>query len=123
MNVLRKIIVVCSCCAILFACKTEYKVKEVKKDLYPIQRGMATDSAVRAFYYPYKSKIDSQINVVVAHSQVEIKRGKPEGELNNLVADALAQVARQRMIPFDFLHINYKALRVPLPKGAIKAYT
>lgn len=62
------------------------------------------------------------MNRAVAHTASEIKRGRPEGRLNNLTADGLAFSARNHNIDFDFVHINYKTLRVPLPVGQIKTF-
>ncbi len=62
------------------------------------------------------------MNAVIARSSAEILRKKPEGRLNNLVTDAMAAAAAANGIDFDFVHANYKGLRVPLPAGDIRTY-
>jgi 2',3'-cyclic-nucleotide 2'-phosphodiesterase (5'-nucleotidase family) len=62
------------------------------------------------------------MNEVVARTAKDIKRGLPEGPLNNLVTDGIATVAGELQISFDFVHINYKTLRATLPEGNIPAY-
>ncbi|MBC7913885.1 MAG: 5'-nucleotidase C-terminal domain-containing protein [Pyrinomonadaceae bacterium] len=106
----------------IVACKTQLKISKKTSKVYAINRDLPLDSFVVAIYNPYKKSIDSQMNSVLAHTLNEIKRSKPEGALNNLSADGIAFTARKRNIDFDFVHLNYKALRVPLPKGQIKAY-
>src|SRR6476469_455306 len=80
------------------SCTSVYKSAKVNETLYSINKGVPVDTSILSFYYPYKVKIDSQINVVVAHASTEIKRGRPEGRLNNLTADAIAKIAQQQNI-------------------------
>jgi 2',3'-cyclic-nucleotide 2'-phosphodiesterase (5'-nucleotidase family) len=109
-------------CFCLGGCKPQKDLIQSQHRLYSINQDLPVDSSVVAFYQPYKIKIDSQVNVVVAHADAEIKRGKPEGRLNNLTADAVAAIASRENISFDFVHINYKTLRTPLPQGPIKVF-
>lgn len=106
----------------LGSCTGPYKYVGLQDRLYSIDRSLPLDSSVLNFYYPYKLKIDSQMNTVIARAAAEITRGRPEGRLNNLAADGLAVIAKRHQIGFDFVHINYKALRVPLPSGPIRTY-
>ncbi|WP_207424680.1 5'-nucleotidase C-terminal domain-containing protein [Desertivirga brevis] len=62
------------------------------------------------------------MNVVIGIAENDITAARPEGALNNLMVDAMAFVAKQRNIPFDMVHNNYKSLRVPIPKGEIKRF-
>jgi len=58
---------------------------------------------------------------VVVHSNHEIYRKKPNGPLNNLVADILFdEVNKQSDVKADFCMLNYGGLRRPLPKGDIQ---
>ena len=105
----------------LGGCKSGYHIKTVSTELYPVHQGLA-DSAIIEFYRPFKAGLDSQMNTVVAISKVEITRSQPEGPLNNLVADAMADVAAAHNIAFDMVHTNYKGLRRSLPQGELKTY-
>ena len=108
---------------IFSACsKKHFSAKLSDKKLYSISQSLPADSTILAFYKPYKSNIDSQMNVVIGLANDEIKPAQPEGALNNLFADAMACVARKNNIPFDFVHVNYKSLRVVIPKGEIKTF-
>ncbi|RXF67856.1 5'-nucleotidase C-terminal domain-containing protein [Arcticibacter tournemirensis] len=90
--------------------------------LYPIADSLPTDTSLLAFYRPYKMKLDSQMNDVIALSSSAITRGKPEGRLNNLVTDAMFEVGKQHHLEFDFAHTNYFGLRSPLPAGKLKVF-
>ncbi len=80
------------------------------------------DSAMLAFYKPYKQRLDSSMNDVIAVAETEIARAKPEGKLNNLMADAMAEIARQNQIKFDMAYTNYGGLRLAIPQGKIPLY-
>ncbi len=70
---------------------------------------------------PYRQKMDSVMDEVVVYSNKEIYRHKPNGPLNNLVADMLlCQVNKGSNIKADFCLLNYGGLRRPIPAGDVK---
>lgn len=108
---------------LLSACSKKYFFAKLNnKELYPINSNLPADSSILSFYKPYKLQVDSQMNVDIGIASKEIKRAKPEGALNNLFTDAMAKIANQNKISFDFVHVNYKSLRVPIPQGNIKTF-
>jgi 2',3'-cyclic-nucleotide 2'-phosphodiesterase (5'-nucleotidase family) len=108
--------------AFLGACSPKYHLSETKKQLLPITESLPKDSVLSAFYQPYKIKLDSLMNDVVAVSEKEIQKAQPEGPLNNFFADAMFDSAKDKGIVFDFAYTNYGGLRIPLPKGNIFRY-
>jgi 2',3'-cyclic-nucleotide 2'-phosphodiesterase (5'-nucleotidase family) len=72
---------------------------------------------------PYKHKLDSAMGGVVAFSEKEYFKKKPNGTLNNIVCDMVFTVIEKRYkdSPFkpDLCLLNYGGLRRPLPKGEI----
>lgn len=60
-----------------------------EKTLCPITADQPKVSALLAYFIPCKANLDSQMNKVVAVSAIEIVKGKPEGPLNNFMADAM----------------------------------
>ncbi|TAH02221.1 MAG: coproporphyrinogen III oxidase [Sphingobacteriales bacterium] len=104
------------------ACSPKLKLSKVNKQLYPISKTMPADSEMLAFYKPYKQKLDSVMNDIVAVSDIKIEKNKPEGALNNLFADAMYQSAKAANIDFDIAFTNYGGLRLPLPQGNIYRY-
>ena len=74
------------------------------------------------YYLPYKVRLDSLMKEVIAFSDIAIVKGRPEGPLNNLMADAMYEAGKSRNIAFDLAYTNYGGLRVPLPKGNIALF-
>ncbi len=72
---------------------------------------------------PYKHKLDSAMGGVVAFSEKEYFKKKPNGTLNNIVCDMVFTVIEKRYedSPYkpDLCLLNYGGLRRPLPKGEI----
>jgi 2',3'-cyclic-nucleotide 2'-phosphodiesterase (5'-nucleotidase family) len=108
--------------AFLAACSPKMQLGKTEKNLYPISAEMPKDSAILAFYLPYKLKLDSIMNDIVAVSTKEMKKGTPEGTLNNFFADAMFDSAKDRGIKFDMVYTNLDGLRISLPEGNIYRY-
>lgn len=106
----------------LGACSRQLHVNKTEKQLYPITAELKPDSIMEAFMSPYRQKLDSVMNDVVAVSTKEISKDRPEGLLNNFFADAMYQSGKDWGLKFDFAYTNYGGLRVPLPKGNIYRY-
>ncbi|HET8830080.1 MAG TPA: 5'-nucleotidase C-terminal domain-containing protein [Pelobium sp.] len=106
----------------LVACSSQRHVSKTEKQLYPITSAITPDSSMEAFVFPYRQKLDSVMNDVVAVSAKEIQKGKPEGLLNNFFADAMYQSGKDWGLNFDFAYTNFGGLRTPLPKGEIYRY-
>ncbi len=111
-----------SALVILSACSPKLQLASSDKALYPISPDLPKDKAITDYYLPYKLRLDSMMNEIVAVSAIEISKGRPEGPLNNLMADAMADAGKSRNIPFDIAYTNYGGLRIPLPKGNIPLY-
>ena len=103
-------------------CSPKLQLAESQKALYPINDKLPKDQQIIDYYYPYKLAVDSLMKEVIAVSEVEITKGRPEGPLNNLFADALFEAGKSRNIQFDLAYTNYGGLRIPLPKGDIALY-
>lgn len=106
----------------LSACSPKLQLTEKGGSQYAISTDLPGDSAITAFLQPYRASIDSQMNTVIAVAERNIERKKPEGLLNNLVTDAMVQIAKHNNVAFDFAHTNYEGLRNPLPAGPIKTF-
>ncbi|HEY0897316.1 MAG TPA: 5'-nucleotidase C-terminal domain-containing protein [Sphingobacteriaceae bacterium] len=104
------------------ACSKKVFLSNTNASLYPVSRDMPTDSALVKFLQPYKAHLDSQMWDVIAVSDKVIERGRPEGALNNLMADAMFIVGRENGMDFDVAYTNYGGLRLPLPEGPIRLF-
>ncbi len=106
----------------LAGCSPQLQIRKTEKQLYPITTAIKPDSVMEAFVSPYRQKLDSIMNDVVAVSTKEIQKSRPEGLLNNFFADAMYQSGKDWGLNFDFAYTNYGGLRIPLPKGEIYRY-
>lgn len=78
------------------------------------------DTEIEAVIIPYRVKMDSLMNEVVAYSVDEISKDKPNGALNNLITDILLEeIKKTAEVEIDFCMLNYGGLRRPLPAGNI----
>lgn len=82
------------------------------------------DSSAYNIIAPYKTVIDSQLNIVIGYSTVMMEKAKPEGLLNNFITDLSLKECRKYYKPddnknIDMCLLNYGGLRAPLPKGNI----
>lgn len=105
----------------LSACSPKLHLTSNNASLYTI-KGLPVDSAVLSLYKPYKLSIDSQMNAVIGVAAVNLERKRPEGLLNNLVADIMYQEGRRQNLSFDFVHTNFFGLRNSIAAGPIKAF-
>lgn len=83
-----------------------------------------TDTVINAFIDTYRVEIQKEMNVVIATSELSIEADKPEGTLNDLVADAVFEMVKIKYLCTDgdsinLCLLNYGGLRKGLPKGEI----
>lgn len=105
----------------LSACSPKLQQTASHASLYNV-KGLPVDSTVLSFYKPYKQGLDSQMNAVIGVAAVNLERQKPEGLLNNFVADIMYQEGKKQKLDFDFVHTNYFGLRNSIAAGPIKAF-
>ena len=75
---------------------------------------------IAAMIAPYRSRMAEGLGEVLGHATAPFFKADPEGELDNLVADAL--LAEARLLSRDTVHlalINEGGLRVPIAAGPI----
>lgn len=104
------------------ACSKKVFLQKTGADLYAVSADLPKDSAIVKYLKPYKANLDSQMWKVIAYAEKDIKRGRPEGPLNNLMADAMYLIAKENKMAFDLAYTNYGGLRLPIPKGDIKLF-
>ncbi len=62
---------------------------------YTVAKSGAADSGLVALIAPYKRGVDTQMQVVVGHSDIPLTKAQPESTLGNFVADATLVAARK----------------------------
>ena len=85
--------------------------------------GAAVEPApdIEAMIAPYRVQLEEQLAEVIGHAEGEFVKDDPEGTLDNLVADALLDVARE--VADGDVHaalINEGGIRVPIAAGPIR---
>lgn len=103
------------------ACSPKLHQTSQSASIYHI-KGLSPDSAALSLYKPYKLSIDSQMNAVIGVAALDLERKRPEGLLNNLVADIMYQEGKRNKLSFDFVHTNFFGLRNPISAGPIRAF-
>ena len=95
------------------------------KNLTNNQDLVSSDNQIITLYTPFKDSIDKEMQKVIAISETELVKGKPESYLTNFISDLLLEEGKRisaekkwNFIP-DVSYQNYGGLRVPLPKGEI----
>ncbi len=128
MNILgsRSGLVILLMAAALLSCKQQRQAKKIEDmagEFIPvvtdsIHKG---DSLMNAEIAPYRKQMDIAMDSIVVVSSREFYRAKPNGILNNLVADmVLKEVNDTKIYHADFCLLNYGGLRRPLPAGPLK---
>ena len=82
------------------------------------------DPVMIALIDPYKSKLDKDMNAVLAQCKLDMFKSTPEGVLGNFVADLTLAKTNQYcqemgLPPADVCLLNNGGLRTTLPKGPV----
>lgn len=107
------------------ACKsTHYSVNNTKVSTTRIvttDSSFSVDSTILNIIAPYKSRLDSQMSVVVGYTEANLVKDRPNGNLNNFIADIIrTETSKQIGDDVDFAFTNISGLRIPsISKGNI----
>ncbi|WP_107820889.1 5'-nucleotidase C-terminal domain-containing protein [Mangrovibacterium marinum] len=123
---MHKIIYLIAIISVLSSCKTKLIVTDFKaENIANYQNISTTDSSLLAFVNPYSTEINREMQTVIAISDVELVKKKPESLLTNYMADILlyegqiyASKHQAHPIP-ELAYLNYGGLRTDLPRGKI----
>jgi 2',3'-cyclic-nucleotide 2'-phosphodiesterase (5'-nucleotidase family) len=83
------------------------------------------DSQMVQIYLPYKNMLEKDMNRVIAVSEKEMFKGKPESGLTNFLADLLLEEGNEYLkntphnFQTDISYFNYGGIRTFLPEGEI----
>lgn len=98
----------------------QQKTVSISKNNIELNASFQQDSGIIKSYLPYKNKLDSEMNEILAESEMEMIKKQPESLLGNFVADLSLQIAKKHTNKeISFCLLNYGGLRTALPKGAI----
>jgi 2',3'-cyclic-nucleotide 2'-phosphodiesterase (5'-nucleotidase family) len=109
-----------------FGCKntavvTKHEVSIIAVDTIIISKD---DSVSASIIAPYKQKIEAEMKQVIGYTTQAMDKGKPEGLLNNFIADIILRKANEYYKAsdgreVDMCLLNTGGFRSSLPKGAI----
>ena len=108
------------------ACKTHYvKTSSETHNLVVSDSLNQLDSQLVQIYLPYKKMLEKDMNRIIAVSEQELVKGKPESGLTNFLADLLLEEGNnylkstsQNFQP-NISYFNYGGIRTFLPEGEI----
>ena len=115
-----------TCAVLLFSCKTPFVQKSYETNNISISEGIGTlDSSIVKLYTPYKKILEKDMSRVLAISEYDMAKDKPESLLTNFLADLLLseaeEVANEQgagIVP-QVSFFNYGGIRSSLSKGEI----
>ena len=115
-----------TCLLFTFSCKTAFVQRSYDVENISVSEELGTmDSTIVKLYAPYKNILEKDMNRVLAISEKELVKEKPESLLTNFLADLLleqgAVVANDHQLNFTpaVSFFNYGGIRSSLPKGEI----
>jgi 2',3'-cyclic-nucleotide 2'-phosphodiesterase (5'-nucleotidase family) len=96
--------------------------------LFPIDNSITPDSAMLVKIKPWRDSMNAQMGIVIAHAGMPFRMEKPEGALNNLIADIVlsegTKICQKKNLPKPMAALlNYGGVRTSMPQGEIKIGT
>lgn len=87
--------------------------------------GLEPDSEIESYINIYKEAIEKEMSKVLTYSEFAIEKSKPDGALNQLVADMVMNWCKKQDfaedgLQPDFCLLNHGGVRKALPKGEIR---
>lgn len=96
-----------------------------QSELLPVDSKIQREDAIEKEIQPYRHELEDSMNTVLAETEVDFVRGKPNGNLNNLIADIVYLAGMQRARIHSIAQnnticlLNWGGLRAPINKGKI----
>lgn len=102
------------CLLLLGACSQRlYPHQQPLVQPYIIEQGSPVDSNMVRMLGPYKRGVDTQMQVVLGHTDIPLTKAQPESTLGNFIADAQLMAARIIDPKVDASISNYGGIRLP----------
>jgi 2',3'-cyclic-nucleotide 2'-phosphodiesterase (5'-nucleotidase family) len=105
----------------ILSCKTAYQPVSVQYKDYRITKEQAANNELNVLLKPYSDSVNLTMNDVVAVAGMALEKKQPEGTLNNVLADAMITIAKEKyQTNVDAAFINFGGIRLPsIPAGNI----
>jgi 2',3'-cyclic-nucleotide 2'-phosphodiesterase (5'-nucleotidase family) len=123
---IKQVLLITGLFFILFSCNPSYQLVSGTYSNHSISsETFKPDSAIISIYWPFKEKMDAEMNDVIGFAQEDLLKGKPESKLTNFLADLLLEeshrLSTHSSLAFspDLAFLNYGGIRTGIPRGDI----
>lgn len=105
----------------LSACSTFYQPGSLQYKDYRIKQSQPGSEAINSLLKPYADSVNKSMSDLIAVAAITLEKKQPEGTLNNIMADAMLNMAREKYnTVVQAAFVNYGGIRLPsLPAGDI----
>lgn len=105
----------------LGACSSFYQPGSVQYKDYRIKQNQPASEALNSLLKPYADSVNKSMSDLIAVAAISLEKKQPEGTLNNIMADAMLNMAREKYnTAVQAAFVNYGGIRLPsLPAGNI----
>ncbi len=117
--------------ALLTSCSPEPKtLTKIHGKLIPVSSEIVENDSIRAFISPYRDKIKSELNKILAYAPRNIT--KTDGKYNTSLGNLMAKIVYEESNPvykfrtnneIDFVLLNHGGIRANISKGNITVNT
>lgn len=120
---IHKLISIAATLLIISGCHKPFYIQQRTVWNYSIDSTISSDTNFIAFLKPYKAGVDTQMQVVIGHTDIPLTKAQPESTLGNFVADAQMETAKRIDTKVVGSVVNYGGIRLsyvapgPLTKG------
>ncbi len=123
---IKQVLLITSLFSILLSCNPSYQMVSGTYSNHAVSRETLTpDSSIISIYWPYKQKLDAEMNLVIGFAHNNLLKGQPESNLTNFLADLLLEeshlLSTQSSLAFspDLAFLNYGGIRTGISRGDI----
>lgn len=124
---MKKSIIYISALLLFASCgsKQKYAVWKMDGERIPVVATNHPDVSMMELVEKYKTKLDSEMNIVIGQSSQDMPFASPESLLTNLTSDVMRQLDKKYTdgATIDFTVMNVNGHRASMPKGNITVGT
>lgn len=102
------------------SCHKPYYLSHRADKFYIISNHDPVDSSLVKMIMPYKMGVDTQMDIIIGHTDIPLTKAQPECTLGNFMADAQLETAKKLDSKVVGSVMNYGGIRLPyIAPGAI----
>ena len=97
---------------VLVSCHSSLHVQHRSAIVYNIEKDTPSDSNIVKMLHPYKLGVDTQMSVIIGHTDIPLTKAQPESSIGNLIADAQLEAAKKTDNKVVGSVVNYGGMRL-----------